>query len=222
MCVQAHDIFSVPLKKRNDSLWPSTCNSEPATATAWQRCQTNGAKALCDIFICNKPVRFLCPAQGQNWAVQNTGLWSKTEKNSIGLRNSTVTRTSGVGGEGGGGEGKEGDTKTVSWRCKTGIRIYQLWMRYIWKVEAEYEQWRGGEHSLTPPYPATLNPLTTPNPPRTPFPLRASFGSSTKAFVQSTVLFLFTLHLSSELSIRHGGDGWSKTEPHTHDRRIEP
>lgn len=95
-------------------------------------------------------------------------------------------------------------------------------INYEWDI---FERWRlnlnndgGGKHSL--------NPLTTPNKKKkqkkTPFPLRARFGSSTKAFVQSTVLFLFTLHLSSELSIRHSGAGWSKTEPHTHDRRIEP
>lgn len=54
----------------------------------------------------------------------------------------------------------------------------------------------------------TLSQPRTPPPPPPPFsPLSASSGSSTKAFVQSTVLFLFMLHLSSELSITRGGDG---------------
>lgn len=80
------------------------------------------------------------------------------------------------------------------------------------------------EDTHLPPHTRQRLTLSQPRTPSSPlsFPLSASSGSSTKAFVQSTVLFLFMLHLSSELSIRRGGDGWSKTEPYTHDRRIEP
>lgn len=92
----------------------------------------------------------------------------------------------------------------------------------IWKVEAEYEQWGGGRHPLTPHtrQHLTLSQPRTPHP--HPFPSAQAPVHQQKAFVQSTVLFLFMLHLSSELSIRRSGDGWSKTEPYTHDRRIEP
>lgn len=58
-------------------------------------------------------------------------------------------------------------------------------------------------HCLTLSQPRIRTPL-----PSSPVsPLSTSSGSSTKAFVQSTVLFLFTLHLSSELSVRRAGDG---------------